>query len=422
MRESTSSGLLAAEAPTEVAAGDRAYTGSQRIRLLKFMTLFGMGGTEKQVVNLATRLDRSRFELSFACLRRWGHLLQELEEQRFPVAEYPLRSFYSYGAARQALRFVRDLRRQRVHIVHSYNFHANVFSVPAARLAGVPCVVASIRDMGAHLTPWQAQVQKWLCRLADRIVVNADAISRSLVNQGYKPEAITVIRNGLDISRYTHRHRAPGLRQEFSLPSHARLVTMLSRVDPQKGVEYFLRAAARIRHRCPDAYFLVVGDAYTANHGVLGRDETYWRQIKRSVTELGLQDHIRFTGMRSDIPELLSEADVSVLPSLSEGISNTLLESMAAGAPVVATSVGGTPEVIEDDEHGLLVPPRDAQALADAVCAVLENPWLAERLSAQARLRVENVFSLERMVQANQDLYVSLLRQKTQAIHGIPET
>jgi glycosyltransferase involved in cell wall biosynthesis len=422
MSEPASAGPLAAAAPVEIIMEGLAPAAFRRVRLLNFMTLFGMGGTEKQVVNLATRLDKSRFELSFACLRRWGHLLKEIEDQRLPVAEYPLRSFYSLDAARQMARFIRDLRRRQIDIVHSYNFYANVFSIPAARLAGIPCIVASIRDMGADLTPMQARVQRWLCGLADRIVVNAEAIGKELVRAGYKPEAISVIRNGLDIAKYAGKNQAPGLRQELSLPPNAPLVTMLSRVSPQKGIEYFLIAAGQVRKRRPDTCFLVVGDAYTANHGVIDRDDAYWKRIKHAAIQHGLQDCIRFTGMRSDIPELLSETAVSVLPSLSEGISNTLLESMAAGAPIVATRVGGTPEVIEDDEHGLLVQPKDPQALAEAICSILENPWLAEHLSRQARRRVENVFSMERMVRANEALYMSLLENKLAAKHDVMET
>lgn len=390
---------------------------SERIRLLKFVTLFGVGGTEKQVMNLAARLDHERFDLSFGCLKLWGDLLEEVERQQLKVTEYPLRSFYRPQALRQALRFASALRNSRTQIVHSYNFYANVFSIPAARLAGVPCVVASIRDMGAYMTPAQQRVQKFMCRFADRVVVNAGAIRDWLVGQGYAEGRISVIRNGLDISAYGARNDGLALRREFWIPPHVPLVVMLSRLNPQKGIDQFLEAAAIVRRRCAKAHFLVVGEAFINTDGVLRPDRAYRQALEQKAVKLGVSNHTRFTGMRSDVAEILGAAAVSVLPSFTEGISNTLLESMAARAPVVATRVGGTPEIIEHGKHGLLVSPGDVQALAGAICAVLEQPLLATRLSYEARRRVEAEFSFDNMVRETEDLYGTLLQQKG-LVHG----
>jgi glycosyltransferase involved in cell wall biosynthesis len=391
---------------------------AERIRLLKFVTLFGVGGTEKQVMNLADRLDRERFDLSFGCLKLWGDLLEEVERQQLKVTEYPLRSFYRPNALRQMLRFASDLRQARMQIVHSYNFYANVFSIPAAKFAGVPCVVASIRDMGAYMTPMQQRAQRLMCRYADHVVVNAAAIRTWLVDQGYAPEKISVIRNGLDMRKYGPRNDGAILRRQFWIPAHVPLVVMLSRLNPQKGVEYFLEAAALVRQRCPKAHFLIVGEAFINTDGVFRPDETYRKELQDKAVQLGISDHTRFTGMRSDVPEILGAAAVSVLPSFSEGISNTLLESMAAGAPVVATRVGGTPEIIEDGKHGLLVPPGDAKALADSICIILESPQLAAQLSGEARRRVDAEFSFDNMVRETEDLYMALLQRKTVASHA----
>jgi glycosyltransferase involved in cell wall biosynthesis len=163
----------------------------------------------------------------------------------------------------------------------------------------------------------------------------------------------------------------------------------------------------------PDAYFLAVGECYTRGDGEFRVDHEYRRKLDDKVSSLGLTDRVRFTGLRKDVPQVLAAAAVSVLPSLSEGISNSLLESMAAGVPVVATRVGGTPEVIEDGEHGLLVPPGDPQAVADAILAVLGDPELAARLSANGRRRAREEFSFEAVVRRTEDLYRELLASKT---------
>jgi glycosyltransferase involved in cell wall biosynthesis len=384
------------------------------IRVVKFMTLFGIGGTEKQVANLTKRMDRQAFDLSFGCMSRWGELLKEIEDhQGIQVAEYPLSSLYEFNAFRQQLRFAAALRRDHAQIVHSYNFYANMFSIPAAKLAGVPCIVASIRDMGIYLSPAKRRVQKLMCRLADKVVVNAGAIRDWLVEDGYPEHKVVVIRNGVDTSRFGARGDGAAFRRELDIPPGAPLVVMLARLNPTKGIECFFEAAARIRQVHPDAYFLAVGECYTRADGEFRVDHEYRRKLDDKVSSLGLTDRVRFTGLRKDVPQVLAAAAVSVLPSLSEGISNSLLESMAAGVPVVATRVGGTPEVIEDGEHGLLVPPGDPQAVADAILAVLGDPELAARLSANGRRRAREEFSFEAVVRRTEDLYRELLASKT---------
>ncbi|MGH8414809.1 MAG: glycosyltransferase [Gammaproteobacteria bacterium] len=385
-----------------------------RVRLYTFLTLFGIGGTEKQVVALSRHLDPARFDQKFGCLRRWGPLLEDMEREYGPIPEYRIPNLYSPQTLRQQLRLAATLHRQRVEILHSYNFYANVFSLPAAKLARVPCVVASIRDMGVYLTPKQQYVHKWVCRLADRIVVNTDAIKNRLISLGYRGERITLIPNGVDLAGYNGLPADSSLRRRLGLPENAQLVLMLARLNPQKGCEYFLRAAARVSPSFPRAYFLIVGGAFTGNQGGFAPDHDYPRRLADLAASLGIGERLRITGFITEIPQLLAQVSVSVLPSLSEGLSNTLLESMAAGVPVVATRVGGTPEAITDGELGLLVPPKDDAALAGAIGAILANPELARRLGSQARARVVQRYSMQRMVQANQDLYMSLLAKRAQ--------
>ncbi|HEY1771788.1 MAG TPA: glycosyltransferase [Gammaproteobacteria bacterium] len=406
---------LTARGPAQ--AAKRAYAeedATPRIQLVKFLTTFGIGGTEKQVANLTKRMDRRSFDVSFACMSRWGEIIQEIEDrQGIAVSEYPMDSLYELNAFRQQWRFAKALRRNRTQILHSYNFYANMFSLPAAKLAGVPCIVASIRDMGIYLSPMKLQAQKLACRLADRIVVNAGAIRDWLVEQGYPAHKIVVIRNGVDASRFGGRCDGTALRREFAIPSQVPLVVMLARLNPSKGIDCFFEAAAKLHERRPDVHFLAVGECYTRNaESEVVVDSAYRSKLQDRVASLGLADRVHFTGLRKDIPQILAAATVSVLPSVSEGISNTLLESMAAGVPVVATHVGGTPEVIQDGEHGLLTPPGDSQAIADAILAVLGDPALAARLSANGRRRVQDEFSFEAVVRRTEDLYRELLAAK----------
>lgn len=392
---------------------DRTVNPAEPVRLLKVMTLFAAGGTEGQVLNLVRRIDRTCFDLQFACLRKWGHFLEEIEQRNIPVTEYRVRSFYTPWLALQQLRLAAQLRRQRIQIVHSYNFYSNVFAIPAAKLAGVPVIIASIRDQGVYLTRMQKLVQKLVCRLADHILVNAVSIRDWLLEEGYQARKISVIRNGIDLDRFHRTGNRSGLRAEWGLPEQAPLVLMLSRLNPQKGVDDFIKAAAMVKLQLPHVRFLIIGERLRLHKGVFEQDAGYHNYLRQLCVNLGVADSVVFTGHRSDVPEFLAEGAVSVLPSQSEGLSNTLLESMAAGLPIVTTRVGGNAELVEDGVNGILVPPQSPATLAQAIIRILSDPALAHRFSVESRARACRFFSMERMVQDTLDLYATqLLRSK----------
>lgn len=387
-------------------------SGAHRIRLLKFLPVFHAGGTEYQVWNLVRRLNRERFDIGFSCMKRSGSLVKEIEREGMRIDEYPLRHLYGFNTLRREIQFSRAMAGQRIHIMHSYNFYANAFAIPAARLARVPVVVASVRDLGVYLTPMQCRVHKMVCRLADRVIVNAEAIRNWLVEQGFPEHKINVIRNGVDVARFAAGDGA-AVRREFGVPGEAPLVVMVARLNAKKGEDYFLEGAARVLDRCPGTHFLIVGESYTRGQdGRIVADLAYIERLAQRARGLGIGANVHFTGMREDIPDILAASSVSVLPSFSEGISNTVLESMAAGVPVVATRVGGTPEIIHDGEDGIMIPPGNAEAIAEAVSRIIEDPSLAARLSAKGRGRAEEAFSLDAMVRHTQDLYLELLASK----------
>jgi L-malate glycosyltransferase len=374
----------------------------ERIRLMKFVTLFAIGGTERQVVNISKGLDPRRFDLQFACLHRVGELLAECHAQSWSIAEYKIRRLYGYAKLRKQMEFGRNLRRQGIQILHTYSFYPNVFAIPAARFAGVPVIIGSVRDIGDIWTPWQHEVQKVCLRLADHIVMNAEAIKKDLMRRGYSPDCLTVIPNGVDTERFRIPHTGERVRQEWNIPSGTPVVGVVSRLMKIKGHEYFLRAAALVAARIPRIRFVIVGDNKI--------DQGYREELKQLAITLGLQDQVIFTGFRLDVPELLSALTVSVHPSLGlEGLSNSLLESLATGLPVVATRVGGTPEIVEDGVNGLLVPPADADALAGAICRLLENGELAANLGHAGRQLVFSRYSLDRAVATTEQLYRDLL-------------
>jgi glycosyltransferase involved in cell wall biosynthesis len=369
---------------------------------MKFVTIFAIGGMERQVVNIGKGLDRSRFDVRFATFNKLGELLPECEALSWSVDEYKIRRLYGVATMKQQIAFGKSLRRERTEILHTYGFYPNVFAIPAARLAGVPVRIGSIQDIGDTYTFWQHKVQKQCLRMADHIVVNAEAIKQDLVRRGYDLGRLSVIPNGTDCERFRLRGNGEAVRREWNIPPDVPVVGVLARLMRIKGQEVFLHAAALMASNNPDVRFMIVGDN--------SNDHGYKDELKRLAARLGLADRVLFTGFRVDVPDLLAALSVVVSPSLGlEGMSNSVLESMAAGVPVVATQVGGTPEIVEDGVTGLLVPPGDSEELAAAISRLLADNTLAKRLVESARRRVFSRYSLERAVESTERLYHELL-------------
>ncbi|MGH9257378.1 MAG: glycosyltransferase [Vicinamibacterales bacterium] len=377
-------------------------------RILKVVPTLMCGGTENQFMALSRRLDRLRFDLEFACLRRWGPFVQEITDRRIPLSEYKVTTFRSVRVLVQQARLARHIARRGIQIVHAYNFYGNVFAVPPARLVA-PVVIASIRDCAPYLTPMQKRVQRYACRFADCVLVNADAVKDWLIGEGYEPSRIVVIRNGVDLTRFRDPADPDGIRRELRVPDGTPLVVAVSRLTRFKGLEQLIEAAAILKSRSRDARFLIVGETAPSQ-------QAYLDELKQLATARRVEDRIVFTGLRSDVAAVLAAADVSVMPSLNEALSNVLLESMAAGAPTVATRVGGTPEALADGRTGLLVPPGEAAALAAAIAQLLDDRVLATGLGRAARHFIRDHFSVERMVRATEELYLELLARK----RGLP--
>ena len=380
---------------------------SNRIKVLKFLTHFGIGGTERQFLYAARGLDRSRFDVRVGCLARIGPFLKDLQAVNIPVSEYPTSSLYSCRTLRAQMRFVRDIRREQIQIIHAYGFYPNLFTIlPAA--VGTKCVrIASVRDLGvfSDRNRIRSMTQAMACRLADCVVTNSSAAREWLLKQGLGRHDIHVIPNGIAIPRESDYRNDFPVRSEFQIDRSAPVIAVISRLVRTKGLEYFLEAATAVSARFPSARFLIVGGACA--------EPEHRAELENRTAQLNLNGKVIFTGARNDVSQILREVDISVLPSLSESFSNTLLESMAHGIPVIATSVGGNPEIITDGVNGLLVPPRDPAELTLAMNTLLESPELARRLGKAAREKVVREYSLERLLQRTEDLYTSLLERVT---------
>lgn len=371
-----------------------------------------IGGAQTHLLQVLRLLDRRRFRPLLCCLatdpRDSLHLLDQVRDLGVPVLDARLRdtsnSLVRPHSLAQMARLAGEFRRHRVQIVHSYLFHANWFGTLTARLARVPVAIVSKRSLDVY----PRARDRWACSLVNRLADCVTAVAGAVRDhvhrtEGCPLEKIVTIPNGIDTASVAAASSANGRAHVLPVDAHDKVVGTITRLVWKRGHEELLKAAALITRAEPAAKLLVVGDGPLRG------------SLEAQARSLGLNGGVRFLGAVPQAARLLPHFDVFVLSSVWEGMSNGLLEAMAAGRPVVATRVGGNPEVVVDGESGLLVPPKDPQALADAVLRLLRDRELARRLGEAARRRIESEFTLERMVQRLETLYDDLLARRRRA-------
>jgi len=367
------------------------------IRVALFAPLLGTGGTQRHLQQVLALLDRTRFEARVYTLRPGGEVEDELRASGVDVASLSIGSSLSTPhSVRAILRTARELRRARVDIVHGYQWRPSLVGAIAGRLAGVPLRLASKRS----LTGDDAQERlAWrrIARHVDTVIVNADALRVEGERLGMRCRW-RLVRNGVDTERFEVARASPEGRAALGLDPGRPVVGTVGRLEDRKGHDQFLQAlrvmaSANGTRRVPRPQGLIVGD------GPL-RDT-----LVEQARTLGIADGTRFTGTVGDVRPLLAAMDVFVLPSWAEGMSNALMEAMAAARPVVATAVGGNTEIVADGTTGVLVPPGNAGVLARAVDDLLHDPDRAARLGAAAREVVAARFGARTRVAELEKLY-----------------
>jgi glycosyltransferase involved in cell wall biosynthesis len=348
------------------------------------------GGTEGQFVELACRLDRSRWAVHVTCLRAEGPLRARLDAAAVRAWSCGRGSLKSLGLVRCVWRLARYLRTEQISLVHCFDFYSNVVGVLSARLAGVGAVIASQRDLGNLRPALHARVQSFILRLADRVLVNSEAVAERVRTHRAVAGRVVVIPNGVDVDRFSP---AP------DRPRDAGPVTIgtLANLRPEKGLADLVSAAAIVRSVHPDARLMIWGEGPLRS------------ELERRLGQIGLDRSVALPGSTANPEAALQRLDVFVLPSLSEACSNGLLEAMATGLPVIATSVGGNAALVEEGLTGLLVPPGDPSALAKAIIRLIENPTLARDLGARGRDRVRSAFGFRRTIDSLETLYTDAL-------------
>ncbi len=375
----------------------------KKITILYIMDTFArLAGAEKNLYEVVTRLDKEKYRPIVYILSS-GIVIDILRQKNIPVRDLGIKKIYGFKALCEGIKLIKFIKKEKVKIVVTYHDGADFWGGIFAKLAGVPVSISSRRDMGYNLKKRHIFFYKIINNLLfDKLITVSDAVKNVLVKQqNVIPKKVCTIYNGVKVSRFSKKQDIAEIKKKIGIKSTAPVVGIIAGVRPIKGHRYFLEAASIVLKERPESQFLVVGH-------ILENDNS-----KELSNKLGIANNVIFTGERADIPEMLSIMDISVLSSLSEGFSNTILESMAAGKPVIATNVGGNPEVVVNNETGILVPAANSQMLAKAMLSLLKNKKLAQKMGEAGRKRVETIFNFQVMLTKLEKLYNWTVTEKT---------
>lgn len=364
----------------------RAASPGRPVRVCFLIDELAKAGTETQLLALIRQLDRRRVMPSLCLLRGESESSRALEPAECPVLRLGAKSLHGLRAVGAAWKLGRFLRQERIDVLQTYFPDSTYMGVPVARLAGVPCVVRTRNNLGHWLTPVHRVLGRLLNPLTSATVANCEAAREALLEaERPRPASVFVLENGVDCERFA------------SVPPLAngplRRVGIVANLRQVKGLDVFLAAAARVASRHPDASFAIAGEGPERE------------ALQRQAVALGIKDRVRFVGSIDNVPAFLGSIDVAVLASRAEGMSNAVLEYMAAGRAIVATDVGANGRLLRDGVDGLLVRSEDNEEMSGTIVRLLSNGALARQMGASARQRVQEKFSRAAMVRRFEDFY-----------------
>jgi sugar transferase (PEP-CTERM/EpsH1 system associated) len=359
---------------------------------------FRDGGMERGVLNIVNYGDRDRFHHVILCLTQAGSFASQLTSPACEVIELHKREG---NDLRLPGRIAAAARRHHVDILHARGWPTLVETVLAARLAGVRATIYGFHGKTIEeiqgLGPLRRWVQKGVIRCYQRVVTLNCGMRADLAVECSLPEdRIQIIANGVDVDIFRPREDRCTLRAAFGLPVDRFIIGNVARLDPVKNHEVILRALHRLRAHQPTPFFLLIGEGH------------YRSALEREVERLGLSADVRLFGYSERIPELLNCLDLYIQSSFYEGFSNTVIEAMACGMPVLATDVGGTTDLFAAGQHGFFFHPEDDQTLAALIIHLQQDGALRRAMADRARRHVVEHFSVDTMVRSYEAMYLEL--------------
>ena len=365
----------------------------RKINILYLLTSFGIGGAEKVVARTVKKMDPAKYNIIVVALKKGsGKLILELELADVQTLDFGMRFKYDITVIWKLYSL---LKRERIDIIYAFMFHPTILGRIIGKIARVPVILSSVRTMKQE-SRLRLKLDRLTSGISDRIVTVADSVYQFCRNQvGISEDKLLTIYNGIEVEKY-HCDR------KYILDSNV-VIGCTSGLRKVNGHPYLIEAANLLRGR--NIRYKIVGS---------GDEET---KLKKMASDKNLADRIEFVGYSSDIPEQLKKFDIYVQPALYAGLSNSVLEAMASGLPVIATDVGGTSEAIIDGKTGFLVPPKNQEAIAEKITYLIEHPDVARRLGQNAKVSVREKFSVESMVNQTNQLFESMIQSKLKLVY-----
>ncbi|MFH0731635.1 MAG: glycosyltransferase [Candidatus Omnitrophota bacterium] len=375
----------------------------KKIKILYVIDKMDIGGTQRHLLEILQNINRDTFEVSLCCLVRIGALEPELKKLKISYKAFNIKRIYGISGIKGIVKLISYIKENQFDIVHTLLFSANIAGNIAAKLAKAPLIISGRRDVGIHREGrWQHRIAyRFAHKLADMVFAVSDDVQEIVHKyEGVEYKKILTICNGIDIKNLKGIMDKVQLRKKLGI-EEAFVVGIVASLTWVKGHKLFIEAARLVLEEMPNVKFLIVGNGPLKD------------QLMQQADSLCIKDKIIFLGIRTDVKDLYGLMDVSVNASFSEGMSNAILESMALGTPVVATSVGGNKELIKDSETGFLVGVGDALVMKDKIVYLLKNRSAAQQIAENAKKIVEQNFSLNAMISGLENAYTGLLSEKS---------
>jgi glycosyltransferase involved in cell wall biosynthesis len=364
---------------------------------------FKIGGCQRHVVELLRVIDRDMYRPYICTMQPGGALLEEIEKLGLEMYCLDIGRILSLKTFIKIFKLAKFIRRNRIQIIHSYLFEANFLGL----LTYILCfkwnlkLVASVRSIHESHTRRDFRINQVVNWFATKIIVVCDAVKQCVMDEGAPEIKIETIYNGVDCERYSPLPNVEDLSDKSNAQAHRKVrIGVVASLNEHKGHEYLIEALANMVKEYPNLECFFLGD---------GKLKT---KLQSQARNLGIDQNIVFNGYQTNVLRYLRDADIFVLPSVHEGMSNALLEAMACRLPIVATDVGGNREVVSDGVSGYLVPPRDPRALAEKILPLVRDNKLRERFGNAGRKIAEADFSLKVMAKNYQEFYSRLLKQE----------
>jgi len=347
-----------------------------------------IGGGEISLLDLLHGLDKEKFNPLIVCPFK-GNLTEAIEKLGIEVEIVQMKRLKipnPFLFIDSIIKLSRILKDRKILLVHANGSRCAIYGAIACKIVKVP-IIWHVRILESD-----GLIDRFLAKFSSIIIVNSNAVKERFKWLKDKSR-LEVIYNGIDLKKFSNSFKGEKIRKEFGFDIEMPIVTTIGRLDWYKAHQYFLQAAEKVKKIIPNVRFLIVGD---------GERRDY---LENLVKELGISENIVFAGNRKDIPEILNAIDIFVISSVSEGFGRVVVEAMACEKPVVATRVGGIVEIVEDGITGKLVPPKNSEALAEAIIELLNNKEESKNMGIAGRKRAERMFDIDENIKRTENLY-----------------